>query len=116
MEGIDEYTAEAQPTSNIDVHKFHRSLAEMVLSANNPYQEGLPFIGSSDINAMRERQIKSDFAYNSNMKVIWDKKKAALGLNQGFNMFNVIRPTDPVNRWTIDSVLGGPQSADSASH
>lgn len=66
----------------------------------------MPFIGSSDINAMRERQIKGDFAYNSNMKVIWDKKKGALDLNQSFNVFNVIRPTDPVNNRTIDSVLG----------
>jgi hypothetical protein len=88
------------------VHKFHRSLAEQVLSYNNPYQEGLPFIGSRDIKAQRDKQIQKDFAYNSSTKVIWDKKKGQLALNQSFNMFNLIRTNDPVNNWTIDSVLG----------
>lgn len=66
----------------------------------------MPYIGSNDLEKELQHQINEDFAYNTSMKTVWNKRKGELQLNQCFNVLNMIRPSDTVNRWTIDSVLG----------
>ena len=52
------------------------------------------------------RQMEADFAYDTNMKVIWDRRKANLALNQCLNVNQLARLGDSVNNWTIQSILG----------
>lgn len=40
------------------------------------------------------------------MKVIWDRRKSNLTLNQCLNIEQLTRSGDSVNNWTIESVLG----------
>jgi len=73
--------------------ELKRTLGNLILGANNPFQEGQAFLGTEGMKEALQKQMTEDYAYNTPFKRIWSRKKGPLEIGQSFNAFNLVRPS-----------------------
>lgn len=60
--------------------QLKRTLGNLILGANNPFQEGEAFMGAEGMNDALVQKMNEDYAYNTPFKRIWNRKKGHLAI------------------------------------
>lgn len=65
---------------------MQQTLSNLIFSANNPFQEGVPFIQGEDVHNVLGDRFQHDFAYSTSLKSVWNRQKQLLKINCCFNI------------------------------